>query len=349
MTASQVIAKMAEVYRTAKSYMDNAEYAEHFTDASRGVPQQTHPHVTSVLLNRPNRFRITRFVPAVEGPPQLATVASDGKRLLADVSDFTPQVLEAAAPEVLTPEKVAPDPLLREALMPVPMENLFPQLSLLLVTEAHPSWPPLADDRLEMLPPKLLVRRGHASYECFRVRVATSLGAYVYWIDRESFLLHRLELPSDEVRKLHYPDRRLGSYRLIIDFFDVAIDVEVPDDAFQLDIPDDAVRVEKFEAKTQVDASTAGSLPPQRLASSDVAPTASPKNEIGPRTLRTPDLRWGAYATSVLCDRIPPCCRELSNRPWHWSISHGCHTRIDAILVRNIARRTQGGGRPLPR
>lgn len=249
LTAAKVVAKMVDTYRNATSYMDNAEYAEHYSDAKRGVPQQTHPHVTSVLLQRPNRFRITRFVPAVEGPPELATVVCDGKRLLADVSDLGPQVLDIEAPTEMTFESIAPDPLLRSAMFPVPIENLYPQLDLLLAEESTTPWPATVSGRLEMLPPSGLERKGHPAVECFRVRLPAALGAYVYWIDRKSFLLHRLELPSDEVRKLHYADRDLGSYQLVIDFYDVAIDVDVPNSAFAMEVPEGAERVEKLEER----------------------------------------------------------------------------------------------------
>lgn len=247
LTASQVTLKMVETYRRATNYMDNAEYAEHFSDANKRVPEQTHPHVTSVLFERPNRFRITRFVPAVEGPAQLITVVSDGERLLAEASDLGPQILDIRAPSEATLESVATDPLLRETLFPVPIENLYPQLSFLLAKESSPPQPARAEDRLEMLPPSPLERKGYPTVDCFRVRLPSPLGAYVYWIDRKSFLLHRLELPSEEVRKIHYADRDLGSYQLVIDFFDVAVDLEIPDSAFTLEVPQGSSRVERLE------------------------------------------------------------------------------------------------------
>lgn len=240
LTAAEVIHKMAEVYRNATSYSDRAEYAEHFTDAARGVLEQTEPHTLAVKLVRPNRFLVTREVPAMEGTLQRIRIASDGKRLVGEVSDLSPQVLEIDAPAETSPESIAPDPQLRSALLPVPMENLYPQLSLLLGTESAPSWPAVASDRLEMLPPKMLERKSQPSVDCYRVRIATPLGAYIYWVDRHSHLLHRLELPSDEVRKLLFADRNLGSYQLIIDFYDVKIDANIPEEEFRLDIPAEA-------------------------------------------------------------------------------------------------------------
>ena len=66
----------------------------------------------SVIYEEPNHYRISRVEPRINAETVAAVVASNGEQLEGSVSWLEPQRLQLPAPETLTMENLAPDPIL---------------------------------------------------------------------------------------------------------------------------------------------------------------------------------------------------------------------------------------------
>ncbi|TWT90326.1 hypothetical protein Mal64_07120 [Pseudobythopirellula maris] len=256
--ADALLQRMAAAYRRAPSYLDNALYHERFVLRTEGVERETPPHVVSVLFERPNRMRIQRQVPG-SGESSLAVgMVCDGERLRAFVSDCPGQLLDLEAPEGFQPtaEGIAPDRHLAAALAPVPVMNLYPQLDLLLAEE--PDGPALLRDaEAEMLPPGAA---DGAPLE--RVRLRRAEGDYTLWIEPDSLLLRRLDMPTESVRDELDPERVLKSLELWIEFEQATFGARAPIDAYQMETPEGAEMVAAFEASSGRAAEQVATRPP---------------------------------------------------------------------------------------
>ena len=242
LTAEELIGQLRQNYRQADVYLDNAEYRERFVLKEDGQAYLAPPHVVSVAFARPNRFRLSRQVPETTTPGLTVTAICDGTTLRAAISDLHPQILERPAPEALSTANVVPDDVLRDELFPVPVANLFPQLDLLLAGQR--------DDALSGSEYKYLEDITLESGPCTRVQFATPDGPRIAWIDKESRLLRRLDLPSDAARQFRDPQGAFSKYELWIDFNDASIDVALSDNVFALPLPEGANVVEQFERPT---------------------------------------------------------------------------------------------------
>ncbi|WP_442483091.1 hypothetical protein [Aeoliella sp. SH292] len=235
MTAKQVVERMVEVYRTANTYMDSAVFGPHFVRAEDGVKRQGVPINVAVLWKRPNRFRITRIEPTADGTDMAAAavVVSDGTQLEGAVSWLEPQRLRLPAPEVATFETVAPDPLLAKALFPVAMQDIFPQLALLLTPKDQTPWPLATPSKLVLLPSKS-IKTQDQPVPCYRVQMPTSVGPQVLWIAKQSFLLLRVEITNEELQKQLYPHDEFNKFVWQFDFYDVQVNAPASRDLFRL-------------------------------------------------------------------------------------------------------------------
>ncbi len=61
------------------------------------------------------------------------------------------------------------------------------------------------------------------------------MGPQICWIDKQSFLLSRIELPSEELRKRIYPNHEFTSFSWRFDFFDATIEARMPSKVFRLE------------------------------------------------------------------------------------------------------------------
>lgn len=251
MTALEIVEKMLAVYGQTDTYVDNAEYAEHFVFKQDGVARQGLPMTVAVMLKRPDRFRLLRLRQLPDGSTAAAVVTCDGEKLQAQVSSLEPQLLELPAPDSLTLESIAPDPLLAEALFPVPLRDVFPQLELLLAGEGETPWVLEAKNRLVLLPPKKISPPGEGDVDCYRVQMPTSAGPQVCFIQKEQFLLRRIEIQNEALQKEMYPDHEFHSFRWQFDFYDIALDPQLPKALFQIDPPEKAEIVDKLEAREE--------------------------------------------------------------------------------------------------
>lgn len=241
-TAAEVLEKLGAAYQGAQSYYDNAEYCERHVYAADGVEVLPPPHVMSVAFRRPNCVRIQRNVPAGDGPGLQATVACDGERYRAFISDLADQSLDRPADEALSYDNLTPDEIVARVLTPVPLENLYPQLDLLVSTKSAP--PKL----LAGAKSKLLTSAEHGGVKCHRVELSRGDQAWVLWIDQADHVLRRLDMPTDDVRAVLDPSGNLKELELWIDFREATIGTPLADSAFAADFPRAAKPVEKLVA-----------------------------------------------------------------------------------------------------
>ncbi len=241
-TAAKVLDEMVAAYQGAETYYDNAEYCERHVYQADGVEVLPPPHVMSVAFRRPNCVRIQRNVPAGDGPGLEATVACDGERYRAFISDLADQSLDRAAAETLGYDNLMPDEIVARVLTPVPLENLYPQLDLLVSTKSAP--PKLLAETTA----KLLTAAEHNGVKCQRVELSRAGQAWVLWIDQDNHLLRRLDMPTADVRAALDPSGNLKELALWIDFRDATIGTPLADSAFAAEFPASAKPTEKLIA-----------------------------------------------------------------------------------------------------
>ena len=95
------------------------------------------PHLVSVIFKRPGKVRLNRRVLGIKGAGLAVSLASIGQHVRSFVSDYARQVLEYPAPDSLAVESLVAEGPVRNAILPVPVKNLFPQLDLLLPDDEH--------------------------------------------------------------------------------------------------------------------------------------------------------------------------------------------------------------------
>lgn len=256
MSAADIMGKMVAAYRDADGYFDNAVYGEHFVLASDGVLRQGLPVSVSISWKRPNKFRIARVEVRPDGEPRAAIVACDGEDLEALISELEPQRLSLPAPDVATQETITPDPLLRQALFPVPLQDMFPQLALLLADGEQSPWPLAAPESLVLLPEKNLLEGESEPVPCYRIEMQTTAGPQICWIHKQSFLLLRIELPGEELRKQLYPDHDFLEFCWRFDFYDATINPPLPDEVFRFEFDETLPPPELVDAFSEPSSST---------------------------------------------------------------------------------------------
>ncbi len=242
-TASEVWAKTRAVYREAQSYTDNSTIVEYSVARARGVANRLPYHQLALAFERPDKIYLA-YADAVASSAGKTEyrIASDGNIMRSWASEVPLQVHEAIAPRVLTTENFIAEPLLRAELLQVGLENLFPQLALLLTDD--PDQPIFPHDHS----PRLLREEKLAGRTCFRLQTHSPAGRRVLWIDQENYRLRRMELPIDAEQTALNPDGQFIKFSVWIDFADVCFDAKVQPSSFQLSVPPGGRRVRRFIA-----------------------------------------------------------------------------------------------------
>lgn len=230
--AAELAEKLLAAYRQARSYADNAVYVQYFILRGEGVERETPFFQMSLAFERPNKLRL-RFEEAVAGSQgRLAyDVACDGKAMRSAAASLPDQVQCSEAPAQLTAANLIPDALIRDSVLQSSLENVFPQLAMLLSeSDETPVFP--QDEEPQLLEDVTLDGR-----LCRRVATQSPAGRRVLWIDAETLLLRRMELPIEGQRATLDPDNQYRDLAVRIDFLDASLDVDVAEASFDLDIP----------------------------------------------------------------------------------------------------------------
>jgi len=239
--AKEVLDKMRAVYRQAKSYTDNSTIVEYSVARVRGVETELPYHQLSVAFERPNKICVT-YADAVEGFERKTEykVAANGTVIRSSANEVPLQIHEAIAPRTLTAKNFIPEPLLRAELLQVSLENIFPQIAMLLSEDAQQPIFPNDHQR------RLLTDAELGGKPYHRVQMASPAGKRVLWIDQKSYFLRRMELPIDERRQSIDPNKELSSLSICLDFEDVTFDAGIHENSFELEIPTGGRRVRRF-------------------------------------------------------------------------------------------------------
>ncbi len=271
LTADNVMQRMTDTYRHANSYRDRAVVQLRYHRDGRDYQDEA---PVSVCWQAPNRIAVQAY--------QAQTVC-DGQQIFARIEDestrnFDGQIVVRDAPSRLTlPDLWEKDQILslafRQGLAGYPL-----QLDLLLDET------PLAALRDEGVKRTLLEPAEAEGASCYRLQVKTTDGTFVLWVDRESFLLRRIEYPAATFAPEIAEDAAVTDLQLGVEFRDAQLDQPCPQDAFAFQMPADAKRVKCF-------------IPPPRELPSDLfGQTTTP--------YRFTDLSGKAVSNDSLGDRI---------------------------------------------
>jgi thiol-disulfide isomerase/thioredoxin len=230
-TGRAVLEAMAKAYRGAKSYADKGTVRLTAEAGGKPIDQQVD---FSAAYQRPNKLRMDAYS---------AMEIIDGKKLYAYIKmdEFRGQVLEKEAPAELTMKSVYGDNILRVAACNG-FAGALPQVLLLLDGEAMKI---LLNDAEE---PKLAESGEIEGRKCYRVQIPRPDGVAVLWIDKETLVLRRMVLPTDEIRA--ELGREIGAQvdkiSLAADFAGAQLNDPVDPRAFQFEVPTDAEIVKYF-------------------------------------------------------------------------------------------------------
>lgn len=238
--AEQILQQMVATYRDAESYSDEAVVRLKYRQ--QGQPFEDEGEF-AVSLVRPNKLSLRAY--------QL-TLVSDGHRLRAVIADPGSNDMDGQI-------------VVREVPSPLRLDTIYEDQLMLEVMSSGMGGPPVT---LELLlseaPLKELLRsaKGVALLDegkihdraCDRVQVKLDDGQLVFWIDRQSHLLLRLEYPADRLaREMAAGD--CTDVSLTAEFVEARLNEKVADDEFAFAVPESAKTVSRFV------------LPPQPLPS----------------------------------------------------------------------------------
>jgi thiol-disulfide isomerase/thioredoxin len=239
----EITEQMLAAYRKARRYSDRAVYVQQSAHRSDGVERQQPFFTMSLAFERPNKLRL-KFAEAkaAGAEPKGYDVASNGALERATMAEIPGQVQEGPAPATITLDNLFPDPLIEQSLAGHALADVFPQLAMLLnVDDAGVVFPHDERPTLEGIEPL----RGR---KCYRVSTTSPAGKRTFWIDADTHLLHRMQLPIESQRAQLDAANQYARLAVWIDFEDVSVDAEINPDAFDLPVPAGAVRVSHFAA-----------------------------------------------------------------------------------------------------
>ncbi|HEY4761102.1 MAG TPA: redoxin domain-containing protein [Thermoguttaceae bacterium] len=219
-TGRAVLQAMAEAYRNAKSYNDKGTVRLVAESGDQKIDQDMN---FSLAYERPNNLRMEVYT---------VKEVIDGKKIHAAIEDLPGQVLEKDAPAVLTMKSVYCDAILTAA-----ATNGFagapPQLLLLLEDK---SVDVLLRDSEE---PKLVEPGEIEDRQCYRVQIPRIDGLAVFWIDKETLVLRRIMLPTDDIRRelVQEIGRQVETLSMVADFPGAQLNATVDPRAFQFETP----------------------------------------------------------------------------------------------------------------
>lgn len=278
-TAEELLSQVRAKYAGAQSYSDNATLKQRGVNRSRGTKTEVPFTQLSLLFVRPNRYAISYedALPGSQGQTKYRIV-SDGKRIRSSASQLPEQIHEAIAPRKTTPDNLIPEPELRSAILQVALENLFPQLVMLLAGDdekpvfaraTHRDF--LPDEKIDATP-------------CYRLSLTEPEGTRVLWIDKETLLLKRMEIPIEGQREALDPAHEYVSYSVDIDIENVTLDGEFPDSATEMEVPAGGRLVRRF-------------IPP---------PPAGPSEALGQpvKTFQFSDIKGEPVTASSLAGKV---------------------------------------------
>jgi outer membrane lipoprotein-sorting protein/peroxiredoxin len=228
-TASEkILDRMVEAYHQADRYQDAGRLVMRYTYEGEVL---TETREFSLAVAGPNRLRVRAYD---------AMVVCDGQNFRATIEEAPGEVLSAAAPDELSPLAVYYDPVLGKAL-----NQIVGSVPLALFLDPAPLSTLLYNAEAPQLDPPEKIGEDN----CYRVRIERREGAFVLWIDEQTFVVRRVEYPPDGCRRLLEPYPGAITHMTITAEIDGAqLDPAIDDDIFRFDVPKGAELVKRFDA-----------------------------------------------------------------------------------------------------
>jgi len=238
--AEQVLQRMIAAYQGAQSYHDQAVVRLKYRQQGQWFEDEGE---LSVSLVRPNKLQLRAY--------QL-TLVSDGSRLYAVIADPGSDDLDGQVVVRTAPPRFQLDTIYEDRIMMDVMSGGMggPPVTLELLLSDTPLRELLASSRG-------IASAGEGTIRdriCDRVQVKLEEGQLVFWVDRESSLLLRLEYPADHLAR-EMAAGNCSDVSLTAEFLEARIADPLADDEFVFAVPETAKRVTRFV------------LPPQPLPS----------------------------------------------------------------------------------
>ena len=231
---------MVAVYQQAATYHDAGQFRLQYRQDGKLVSDEV---PFSVAFQRPNQLAMQAYQTSVK---------CDGQYLRAQVrdeqtNDLDGQILVVEAPASWDLDSLFQDPVLRDAVVqglgrhPLPLELLLAEQPLEAIFREETSRQLLDPLDLEGSP-------------CFRVEAETGEGRFVFWVDRETYHLRRLNYPA-EIFVSQVPDPSVSEIQIVAEFDRAVVD--------------GAIEPSRFELKTEMDTIAVSELrvPPRPLSS----------------------------------------------------------------------------------
>jgi len=222
-TGREVFERMAAAYQSATSYADQGELRT-LVQQNGEIKNQQAPF--ALAFERPDRLRLEAFQ---------AKVLLDSEKLYAAVRSLPEQVVVRDGPEELSLRLIDRSPVLSPVL-----GEQFASTSVRLVLL-------MADDPLPLLlgeaePPELVTPDQIGGRACHRVRVRRDGQTATFWVDKQSYALRRIDLPTADL----FNRPGVTSASRIAEFVGAELNVELPAATFQFQVPAGARQVKFF-------------------------------------------------------------------------------------------------------
>lgn len=233
LTAPELIAQMAAMYRNAESYSDTGSCRLQFEQGGNQVDESFD---FAAVYTKPNQLRLHCY----DG-----IYLCDGEQVFASIGQLPGQVLNVEAPEELTLNTVFGEVTLANALGAggAGIVGIAPQLTLLLTDTFVENITQEAQDPTFLDDAKI----GADTYR--RVRISRPDGALILWINPQTLALRRIEYPTEALRQHLEQQGPVSNLRLTADFTDAQLNRPIARTAFQYEVPSDAKVVTAFDTR----------------------------------------------------------------------------------------------------
>lgn len=226
--AERLLERVIAAYQSADSYADRGELTIRFRRDGRPFESTI---AFSTVLQRPNKLQMHYYQ---------AHVVCDGKSLWGWTDDMPGYLLRRSQSTALSLGDLYADDVLRSMLSEGQAGGSL-QLAMLLGVETR-DLIRAGGERPELLNDDLLDGRPYR-----RVRVRREDGNLIYWIDRETFCLRRIEYPTRRLALTMAQPTPPSEVSLTAEFYDPRLNPRIDPQAFQFDPPANVKIVEKLD------------------------------------------------------------------------------------------------------
>ena len=220
-SVQETLEKMLGAYKNLDSYSDQA-FCQASIRRGEDVTNQSSPFFFSFV--KPNKMRYIS---------RTCEIRADGKTISVFISSLPGVILQKPCPEELHLEDILFDQAIDEAVF-LSQPSLFSVLPLQWIMF-------FADDPLKTLTfgqkeIRALAPQEINGRECYRLRFDREDGAAILWIDQETGLILRAQLPP-QLLVNSVEGASANDCSLTIEFCDPQVNVPVPEAAFTMEIP----------------------------------------------------------------------------------------------------------------